>query len=214
MAGPTIRGPDWVKTAAWAGLAAVAMIAAWPVAAAEDHPPKPSVFEIQALYDMGTCLARRQPEGLRVALDPALSVSDSTRALHKLAKGYSRCYAGRVKVSPALLAGAAAEGMLRIDYGVGVPLAKLMPSATPVAARSKVEGIALCMVLTHPEDASRLLATDPTSGDGAHALRSFAEMLPGCVEQGETFQLNAMGLRAVTALAAYRLVSANAEVSS
>lgn len=172
----------------------------------------PSAVDIGTLHAFAGCMADRYRPGVRrlLALDYRSRAYD--HALTTLSDEGSRCLPfafGKLKSARVLMVGAFAEQLLPAALD-GARLAERVahdPSRPPIAARDEGEYLALCAVRTMPDEAAALLATKPASEDERRAVAAIRPRLGTCLRAGAAARLNAPGLRAVLALAAYRLVS-------
>lgn len=106
-----------------------------------------------------------------------------------------------------LFSGALAEAMLRtIPADRVTERLALAPEQTLVTARDEVELTALCTVRRKPAEAAAMLGTTAGSEGEAMALRPLVSELPGCLAKGVTGRFNKPSLRALIALATYRIV--------
>ncbi len=117
-------------------------------------------------------------------------------------RGYSR-----MRVSRLLFAGAVAERLIERD-GRPVNVALARAAAGPVAASySPSDAAAMCVVRSVPDDVAKLFATDvatPEEGGAADALKP---VFSRCL-QDRPVEVNADGLRAMLATAAFRSIHA------
>lgn len=186
--------------------------AAIPGQAAAKPAKTTSAADIGMLHAFAGCMTDRYRPAVRrlLALDYRSRAYD--RALTTLTDQGSRCLPfafGRLKSARILMAGAFAERLLPAALD-GARLAERVahdPSRPPIAARDEGEYLALCAVRTMPDEAAALLATKPASEDERLAIAAIGPRLGACLRAGAAARLNAAGLRAVLALAAYRLVS-------
>jgi hypothetical protein len=189
-------------------LAAFAM----PVASAAKPAKAASAVDIATLHLFAGCMADRYRPGVRRLLALDYRSRAYSHALNTLSVEGSRCLPfafGRLKSASVLMAGAFAEQLLPDALG-GARLADRVahdPSRSPVAARDEGEYLALCLVRTKPDEVAGLLATKPASDAERLAVAAMRPSLATCLRAGAAARLNAAGLRAVLALAAYRLAS-------
>jgi len=81
------------------------------------------------------------------------------------------------------------------------------PSRPPLAARTEGEVMALCTVVQAPAQTAGLLSTGPGSREEAAATQALEPKLRDCLAKGSNARLNRPALRAVLALAAWRVAS-------
>lgn len=174
--------------------------------------PASSAVDIGTLHVIADCMVDRYGPGVRrlLALDYRSRAYSS--ALQTLAREGSRCTPfafGRLRSAGVLMAGAFAEKLLPRALG-GSRLADRVahdPSKPAVTARDDGEYLALCAVRTMPDEVAGLLATRPASEAERAAVAGLRPRLGSCLRAGAAARINAPGLRAILALAAYRLVS-------
>lgn len=193
-----------------AALAALAMSA--PAAAKPDQAPISSAVDLGTLHVFAGCLADRYERNMRrlLAMDyrtPAYD--DALRTLTRMGDRCSPFAFGKLRSSRVLVAGAFAEALLPETLN-GAGLADRVaydPAKPAVAARDEGEYLGLCAVRTMPDEVAALLATKPASAGERLAIGKLRPRLGPCVRAGAAARVNSAGLRALLALAAYRLAS-------
>ncbi|HEX8621596.1 MAG TPA: hypothetical protein VF718_06455 [Allosphingosinicella sp.] len=187
-------------------------VIALPGPAAAKPAPAASAVDIRTLHLFAACMADRYRPGLRKLLALDYRSRGYDHLLRTLTDEGARCLPfafGKLGSADVLLAGAFAEQLLPSALD-GSPLAKRVaynPSRPPVAARDEGEYLALCAVRTMPDDVAALLATKPASEAERLAIAALSSRLGPCLRAGAAARVNAAGLRAILALAAYRLTS-------
>lgn len=193
-------------------LLAAAAAAPAQAAAKPDTAPISSAVDIGTLHVFAECLVDKYRPGVRrlLAMDYRKPAYDN--ALRSLTDTGKRCLPfafGRLRSSRVLVAGALAEQLLPAALN-GSRLADRVaydPSKPPVPARDEGEYLGLCAVRTQPDGVAELLATKPASGEERLAAGKILPRLGPCVRAGAAAKINVPGLRALAALAAYRLAS-------
>lgn len=193
-------------------LAFAALAVSAPAAAKPERAPAASEVDIRTLHVVAGCLANRYERNVRrlLAMDYRDAAYDD--ALRTLARMGSRCapfVAGRLRSARVLVAGAFAEALLPATLN-GSHLADRVaydPSMPAVAARDEGEYLGLCSVRSMPDEVAGLLATRPASEEERLAIGNLRPRLGPCLRAGSSARINASGLRAIVALAAYRLVT-------
>lgn len=182
-------------------------------AAAAAAPGDSDSLAIKALHDFGACIVEESPKGAAeqlLAMD--FRTEDYQKRLRAMTKGHARCLVPnwQLKTNGSLLiAGAMAEALLKSD----VPPAELPqrlaydPARPAIPARSQIETMALCTVLKAPQTASELLETEPASKDESAAMAPIGPVLGECLKKEMKVSLNPPALRALLALAAWRIAS-------
>lgn len=171
--------------------------------------PSPEGIEIAAMHGYARCIVAQSSEGAVKVLERDYRTKEYAEALTRLAKGHDRCTVGKVRISGVLFAGALAEGLIRKDHEQATFTALLRTPEPALTARSEVEYTGMCLALAYPKKASALLFSDPASSEAQAMISGLAPYLANCVHKGQTLRINKAGLRAITALAAYRLAGVN-----
>lgn len=188
-----------------------------PFASAGAQPTHlgPAVTGPAAARVLGTfsrCVALRWPDRAAAILALDFRTEDYRRRIREFARDVWRCAPhGVLRFSQLPFAGNMAEALLprRLagrDLATAVAFDSTRP---PLAARGESEMMSLCVVRTVPAKVAALLATRAGSSE---EVASFGPLMPdvaGCVAAGAQMRLDRVGLRALLALAAYRLVDYN-----
>lgn len=188
-----------------------------PLAAAGAQPtrPGPVVTGPAAERVLGTfarCVAERWPDRAAAILALDYRTEEYRRRIRGFAQDVWRCAPrGVLRFSQLPFAGNMAEALLpRRLAGRDLAAAVAFDSARPpIAARSESEMMSLCVVRTAPAKVAALLATRPGSGEEVASFGPLMGDVGGCVAAGAQMRLDRVGLRAMLALAAYRLVDYN-----
>ena len=163
---------------------------------------------LRVLEGVAQCMAQYWPAAVRRLLLVDFRAAGAEQALRWFAATHPGCApAGTLRVSGLLLAGGMAEALLRNQAG-GRDLAARVarrPSEPPIRARDESEYMSLCAVRADPAEAAALFAARPASGEEMAIVRTIAARLAPCLAAGTTAHLNRPALRALLALAAYRL---------
>lgn len=173
-----------------------------------------SAEDRQVLLRFSRCVVGRQR-----AQASALVLSDHRAegyqdSLRRLTTSHSGCVPGgrgRLQFGGILFAGDLAE-ILLVEAAPRGSLAgrvALNPAAPLFAARDQGEVMSVCVVRAAPAETEALLATEHGSPAEAAALSAVAPHIGPCLAEGAAMRLNRPGLRAMLALAAYRLVRHN-----
>lgn len=195
-----------------AAFALAALAAPAPAAAKPERAPPASAVDIRTLHVFAGCLADRYERTMRKLLamdyrDPAYD--DELRTLARMGSRCAPFVLGRLRSARVLVAGAFAEALLPATLN-GSRLADRVaydPSMPAVAARDEGEYLGLCAVRSMPDEVAGLLATRPASEEERLAIGNLRPRLGPCLRAGSSARVNASGLRAILALAAYRLVT-------
>ena len=176
--------------------------------AATDTKPAITPLAAQAMYNFTRCVVEFSRPGAEKLLARDFRSDEYRQAMRRYVKGHGRC-APRSELgsSQLVFAGNLAEHLLIDKFSETALAADLARdrSAMPIEARSVAEGIALCIVMQAPQDSAALFRTEVMSDAEKAVLANIAPKLSGCVRQGAEFRTNRTGLRALLALAAYRI---------
>jgi hypothetical protein len=179
--------------------------------AAERDPAAPSKPEhIRMLHAHSRCVVDYAPRQAARILRLDYRTDSYRRSLRNLvaAPNCAR-FDGRLSMAGVLVAGAFAEALLpRALAGRSLAAAVAHdPAAAPIEARDEGEYLGLCAVRSMPEQVAALLVTSPASEEEKSATGAVTAGLSPCVRSGASAKLNRPALRALVALAAYRIVS-------
>ena len=177
-----------------------------PASSAPVYGTKADNLSIEAMHNFGGCVVGMTPAGAREVLAMDYRTNAYQEKLRRLAKGHDRCTrpGTELKFSGVLFAGAMAETLLE-QRRDGLSAASQFKS--PLPARSPLEAMALCTVLTSPADVSRLLATDVATDKESLAADALMQTLNACLSGADKAELNRPALRSVLALAAWRIAT-------
>ncbi|MDE8654166.1 hypothetical protein [Novosphingobium album (ex Liu et al. 2023)] len=205
-----------VSRASRAALAGTLAVLACGSAQAADAPgpkPSPEKWELEAMYNYARCVVSLSPAGAEKALALETQSPEYRDALMRLGKGHGQCLAGssvsHFEMGGVLFAGTLAEVLLQRKWNEQTLATTLHPPEPAVEARSEIEYTGMCLALGNPQGTSALVFSDPGSAAADEKLKSLAQQLATCVHQGKTLRINKAGLRAIIALAAYRLAGLN-----
>lgn len=178
-----------------------ALIAASPVAGT-----KPDDLAVEAMHNFGACVVRTTPAGAREVLAMDFRTDEYRTKLRRLARGHGRCTRVRTELqfNGVLFAGAMAEALLEHDRKV---LAGTEGLTSKIAARSDLEGMALCTVMASPAAVSKLFDTEVATKEEAEAAAALSPTLNACISDNSRAEMNRPALRSVLALAAWRLAT-------
>ena len=190
-------------------LPALLLLAMPPAEPAPDSPSKPE--DVRMLHDYARCVAEANPAQAGRILKLDYRTDSYRRSLGNLAQAPRGCAAfdGRMRTAGVLLAGSFAEALLpRALAGRSLASASAPdPAKPPLAARDDGEYLGLCAVRSMPDRVAGLLATAPSSEEEKTAVAAIAPGLSPCLRAGAAAKVNRPALRALLALAAYRIAS-------
>jgi hypothetical protein len=167
---------------------------------------------VQAVHNLGSCIVNQLPSG---AAEQLLAMdyrsAEYEKKLRGMIKGHGRCLnpGDRISLSGVLGAGAIAEAVLNEHVKTDEMPQRLAydPARPAIPARSPTETMALCTVLTAPQATARLLATTPATPEESAALSTISPVLVDCLKKDVKLTVNKPALRALLALAAWRIAS-------
>lgn len=174
---------------------------------AEAWRTSPDSLSVQMVYNFAACAAKRTPSGAKALLDMDFRSPAYGKALRNFSRGHSMCApGGKIRFNSLLVAGGLAEQLLRNTPDL---VARLTSAAAgpPTPARTMQEGTGICVARAEPAQTQALLATAPTSPQERQALTRMIPAVSRCVPTGQQARFNHSGLRALIALAAYRLAN-------
>lgn len=168
--------------------------------------------DLRILAHFSRCVADRQASRARAILALDYRHHDYRSELRNLAERNWGCAPlGELKFNGVLFAGGMAEVLLNANVRPG-ELARhvaLDPARPPLAARDENELMSLCTVRDAPDDVDALLRTEAAGPQEVAVLRGLIPHVTSCLAAGQRLSLNRPFLRAVLALAAYRLSDHN-----
>lgn len=181
-----------------------------PIAAAAAAAGSPDDLAVRAVHSFGACIVREAPSGAAekvLALD--YQSDEYRKRLRAMAKGHQRCIVRgwQLGTSQVLVAGAMAEALLKSEVKAAELARRLAydPARAAIKARSPTETMALCTALQAPQATARLFLTEPASREESAAVGALAPVLGECLRKDVKLTLNKPGLRAVLALASWRI---------
>jgi len=188
---------------------ALLLLAMAPAEPDRSAPSKPE--DLKMLHDYSRCIVKENSGQAARILRLDYRTDSYRRSLRNIVGNPSRCapFAGRLYMSGVLLAGSFAEALLPRALAGRTLAAGVAhdPARTPIEARDDGEYLALCAVRSMPEQVAALLATAPASDEEKKAAAALTPGLSPCLRAGAAATLNRPALRALVALAAYRIVS-------
>lgn len=202
-------------TSGRSGLLLAAMLVPLASAGAQPTHLGPMVTGPAAERQLSTfsrCVAVRWPDRAAAILALDFRTEEYRRRIRAFAQDVWRCAPrGVLRFSQLPFAGNMAEALLpRRLAGRDLAAAVAFDAARPpVAARSESELMSLCVVRTAPAKVAALLATRAGSSEEVASFGPLMGDVSGCVAAGAQMRLDRVGLRAMLALAAYRLVDYN-----
>jgi hypothetical protein len=189
-------------------LPALLLLAMPPAEPDRGAPSKPE--DLRMLHDYARCIVEANPAQAARILRLDYRTDSYRRSLGNLVGSPRRCapFGGRLRMAGVLLAGSFAEALLPHALA-GRPLVAGVahdPAKAAIEARDDGEYLGLCAVRSMPGQVAALLATAPASDDEKRAVAAITPRLSSCVREGAAATLNRPALRALLALAAYRIV--------
>ena len=166
-------------------------------------------LSIQSMHNYAACVADRTREGAIELLALDYRSPEYAKKVNRLAHGTSGyCAPGRdYRFSAMLFTGGLAERLMveKLDAARFANLAAYDAAKAPLEARNPTELTAICVVRAEPTKTWAIFQTEPTSRGELDALQAIGSTLMGCVPSGTKMAFNKQGVRAMLALAAYRM---------
>lgn len=182
-------------------------------AAARASANEPEAAGIQAVHNYGACMASHTPEGAKQLLAMDFNSPRYDKQFRRYVAGHEYCmpFNGMIGSSRLLFAGALAEALLKtaVQHDELPHRLAFDPKRGDVVARSEVEGMALCTVLEAPKATVRIFDTEPATSDEVEAMTPIGAVLGDCLKKDMKLMVNKPALRALLALAAWRVVNAS-----
>ena len=181
----------------------------------EDTAPVIEPLAAQAMYNFAGCVVGLNRPGVARLLAKDYRTREYQEDIRKISKGHDRCITpgGRLSFGGLLFAGNLAEHLLTDKFTDSALAAELGRdrTATPIVARSTTEAISLCVIMRAPGESAALFRTEVMSDAEKTAMKALAPQLSGCIKEGTQFRTNRPGLRALLALASYRVAVTSQE---
>ncbi|HEY5711075.1 MAG TPA: hypothetical protein VIT38_04195 [Allosphingosinicella sp.] len=168
--------------------------------------------DIRILHAFSACAVRHQfgrDRGRAVlAMDP--TTEEYRQAILAQAGRSSHCLPGngsRMRFRALPFAGGMAEALLVSDRSLGDLAARVAfnPSLPAFRAHDELEVMSVCVVRAAPGEVAALFATQPASDAENAALRAIMPRAGQCLTAGTRLRVNALSMRSMLALAAWRL---------
>ena len=190
-------------------LFAAALVLTVPAAAKPIAGQPSDDLSIQAMHNYAACVADHTREGAIELLALDYRSPEYVKKVNRLAHGTSGyCAPGQAyRFSAVLFAGGLAERLMveKLDAARLANLAAYDAAKAPIEARNPTELTAICVVRAEPAKTWAIFQSEPTSRGELDALQAIGPTLMGCVPSGTKMAFNKQGVRAMLALAAYRL---------
>ena len=176
-------------------------------------PAANDAFSLQSLQKMGSCIVEVSPWSARQVLAMDYRTPEYADKLKGIGSGVAgRCmrYSSKFTSSGVLFAGSLAEALLK-DQVKRKDLPQRIaydPTRPAIEARSPGEEMALCAALHAPEATADLLQTEPASAEESQAVSLLAPVLGECLQKDTKVEMNRPAIRAMLALAAWRIATA------
>jgi hypothetical protein len=176
----------------------------------EGEPSTPE--DLRLLQRFARCVGQRHPSVAAGLLAADFRSSEYTSGMRRLAQGNSSCVPlGRARFSAILFAGGLAEFLLaRQNALADLSSRTAVNPSRPVQARDESELMSICVVQSAQPQVVAMLMSDAASPEEGAAFRALMPQVGACLAAGMNLRLNRPALRAMLALASYRLVQHNA----
>lgn len=188
----------------------LAGVIAMPAWAQADRRGAPSTdLAVQAVHSFAACVADTTPRGAAEVLAMDYRTPAYAKGINRLARGHGdHCILnGRMGFSQVLFAGGMAERLVteHADARRFPAMAAANDGAPSPGEDSDSLAMALCIVRAEPAKTLGLFATEPMTPPETEAMKALDRALIGCAPKGRTLRTNIQGLRAILAIAAYRI---------
>lgn len=195
-----------------AAIAAALAAAPTPALAQQDRTSAPDAKTAQLMQTFAACVAERRDRLSRNLLALDFRTAEYRRALNSLVNSRHGCLRdGRLRFARLAFVGGVAEYLLERDLAGGSLAAGLkLDPQRPLKARDEGEMAGLCTAAKAPAEVERLLKTEAGTSGESLAVRELQPAFASCVASGASARINDLGLRALLALAAYRISAHNA----
>ncbi len=188
---------------------AAAMTAAFgSLALARDASAKTTdPLAIEAVHNYGRCVAQRSPRPAIALLAQDFRTEGYHDRMRRFAEGHSMCVpGGRLAFHGVLFAGALAEALLEAKHSESrLPFVLEQIPNPPIPARDETEMMALCTVRTAPAMVAKLLQQPVAAKEELRTMQALGPTLSGCLAKEQKLNVNRPGIRAILALAAWRI---------
>jgi hypothetical protein len=179
-----------------------------PSGASRDY----TIEDVRTLVEFSRCVARRRgPEA--EALLATYRQPSFDRAAQLMSSRTFACTPDRsLRLFREVFAGGMAEEFVSTALGGGDFASGMRagPGGRSLEPRDGTEAIGLCLVRNQPHAAAALLATAPASPEEQRLAVEMTSSVADCVAGGQIARITQPSLRAIVALAAYRLLKQNA----
>jgi hypothetical protein len=177
-------------------------------AMAQDRTPPMTADDLIKLHKYAACVADGAPR--RAATVLTMEGDDEAREATEgsFFKSRGECLGrdgGKMRSSSMLALGGVAERLLTRQHLID-DLPARVAAAPTITARNDSEVVGLCAVRTAPDQARAALLTAPQTPEELQALQAIGPVLAGCLRKDQQVKFNRPGMRAMIAVAAFRLV--------
>lgn len=205
--GEPLAPGDVVERGQQARSGTVVIVPAAAVAGTAERPGEGyDAEDVRKLAELSRCIARQRPADAQELLTMDYREDSYARMARWVAGRSMTCVPrGKMRFSRLLFAGGLAEEMLTTKTGeVPAGVSGAAPG-TSARAGDMTQSIGFCVARSQPESVARLLATAPASAEENQVVRDLTPHIAKCVEPGRVARIGQPSLRAVAAIAAYRL---------
>lgn len=169
-----------------------------------------------AIQGFGACVARRSARTAGEILSRDFTTRDYQQGLRVLSRNNEDCFRrrGRMRSHNLLFAGAIAEQL--VEQGTEPLNVRLARAASRPEPRpfSSIDGVALCVVRSTPDDVGRMFSTEVASEAERTELQALRRVVTLCNRTGRPLAFSDAGLRAILATAAFRVVQSSTETGN
>lgn len=159
------------------------------------------------------CLLRARPRTAAAVIAAPYGGAEQMAAVRRRVQGFDDCMGAGMSMAfpPETLAGGIAEAALRARFATA-DLAAIGALADEDVARlgltprNGYEELAACIARRDPGAVRALVLTEPATPEERVARRPIMAIVGPCVNQGQSLRVDMVGLRAIVAVALYRLL--------
>jgi hypothetical protein len=169
----------------------------------------------RVMLTYAACLLRARPRTAAAVLAAPYGDEEQMNAIRRRVQGFDDCMGAGMRMAfrPTTLAGALAEAGLRARFATAdlAPVAALADEDVArlgLTPRNGYEELAACIARRDPQAVRALVLTEPATPEERVARRAVTPDIAPCVSQGQSLQVDMVGLRAMLAAALYRMLDA------
>lgn len=168
----------------------------------------------RVMRTFAACLIRARPRTAVALLAAPYGGEEQTAIIRRRVQGFEECMGQSgmsMRFPPESLAGALGEAGIRARFATAdvAPIAALGDEDVArlgLTPRNGHEELAACIARRDPAAVRALVLTEPATPEERVARRPILAIVGACVNQGQSLSVDMVGLRAMVAVALYRLL--------